>query len=143
MRDDKDVRGPWGGGPVRALTIRQPWAWAVARGGKDVENRSWRTAYRGPLLIHAAVDAPVQGEIETVAWTVSDPGSLAQPRSAWEARGAIIGVVLFTDILTDSPSPGRRSACTTGCSNPRRPLTLLCRAKGRTVCGFRHRRRHD
>jgi ASCH domain len=35
------------------LTVRQPWAWAIIHGGKDVENRSWRTKYRGPLLIHA------------------------------------------------------------------------------------------
>jgi hypothetical protein len=45
---DKDVDS------VKALTIRQPWAYAILRLGKDVENRSWRTHYRGPLLIHAA-----------------------------------------------------------------------------------------
>jgi hypothetical protein len=36
------------------LSIRQPWAWAILHAGKDVENRSWRTSYRGPLLIHAS-----------------------------------------------------------------------------------------
>ena len=35
--------------------MRPPWAWATIYGGKDVENRSWRTAYRGPLLIHASL----------------------------------------------------------------------------------------
>ena len=35
------------------LTIRQPWAWAIIYGGKDVENRSWLTKHRGPLLVHA------------------------------------------------------------------------------------------
>jgi hypothetical protein len=38
---------------VKALTIKQPWAWAIAAGHKDVENRSWSTSYRGPLAIHA------------------------------------------------------------------------------------------
>ena len=38
---------------MRALTIRQPWAELIVRGEKDVENRSWRTRHRGPLLIHA------------------------------------------------------------------------------------------
>lgn len=38
---------------IKALTIRQPWAHAIFHLGKDVENRSWRTRYRGPLLIHA------------------------------------------------------------------------------------------
>jgi len=38
------------------LTLRQPWASAVflARGGKNVENRTWKTNYRGRLYIHAA-----------------------------------------------------------------------------------------
>ncbi|MCU1677701.1 MAG: hypothetical protein JWM93_2459 [Frankiales bacterium] len=40
--------------PTRALTVRQPWAWAIFF-GKDVENRSRRTHYRGPLLIHAGL----------------------------------------------------------------------------------------
>lgn len=39
---------------MKALSIRQPWAWLIAEGIKDVENRTWRTPYHGPLLIHAA-----------------------------------------------------------------------------------------
>ena len=31
----------------------QPWAWAIAVAGKDVENRGWSTTYRGLLAIHA------------------------------------------------------------------------------------------
>lgn len=40
---------------VRALTVRQPWAQAIADGHKLVENRSqgFPKGYRGPLLIHA------------------------------------------------------------------------------------------
>lgn len=38
---------------MRALTVCQPWAWAIAAGQKRVENRSWSTGYRGPVLIHA------------------------------------------------------------------------------------------
>lgn len=38
---------------MKALTIRQPWAFAIAEGFKTVENRSRRTRYTGPLLIHA------------------------------------------------------------------------------------------
>lgn len=40
--------------PMRALTVRQPYAWAIAAGAKDVENRSRATHYRGLLAIHAA-----------------------------------------------------------------------------------------
>ena len=38
---------------MKALTIHQPWAWAIAAGHKRIENRTWGTAYRGPILIHA------------------------------------------------------------------------------------------
>lgn len=38
---------------MKALTIHQPYAELIARGEKRVENRTWRTHYRGPLAIHA------------------------------------------------------------------------------------------
>ena len=38
---------------MKCLSVRQPWAHLILNGVKDVENRSWATAYRGPLLIHA------------------------------------------------------------------------------------------
>lgn len=38
---------------MRVLTVRQPWAWAIAAGYKYIENRTWTTSYRGKLGIHA------------------------------------------------------------------------------------------
>lgn len=38
---------------MKALSIHQPWAWALANGHKPLENRNWPTQYRGELLIHA------------------------------------------------------------------------------------------
>ena len=38
---------------MKALTICQPYAELIARGEKVIENRSWPSAYRGPLAIHA------------------------------------------------------------------------------------------
>lgn len=91
---------------VKALTLRQPWAWAVIYGGKDVENRRWRTAYRGPLLIHAGKNSDPDPEASSrLLWTMADPEAFGQPRGAWQAREAIIGFVYLADVLTDSPSP--------------------------------------
>ena len=45
------------GGAVKALSIRQPWAWAILWAGKDVENRTWPLPARmlgKRVLIHAA-----------------------------------------------------------------------------------------
>lgn len=43
---------------MKALTLTQPWASLVALGAKKIETRSWKTAYRGPLAIHAAKGFP-------------------------------------------------------------------------------------
>jgi len=70
---------------VRAISIRQPWAELIVRGEKDVENRSWRTRHRGPLLIHAGV--------------VADRASYVKhgvPRDV--PRGAIVGVVELVEV---------------------------------------------
>jgi hypothetical protein len=42
-----------GGLNLKALTIKQPWASLIALGEKKIETRSWKTNYRGPILIHA------------------------------------------------------------------------------------------
>lgn len=39
---------------MRAISLWQPWATAVAIGSKTIETRHWATDYRGPLVIHAA-----------------------------------------------------------------------------------------
>ena len=39
---------------MKALSVRQPWADYIADGSKTIECRSWRTDYRGPLLICAS-----------------------------------------------------------------------------------------
>lgn len=39
---------------MKAISLWQPWASAMALGFKKIETRSWSTNYRGPLFIHAA-----------------------------------------------------------------------------------------
>lgn len=39
---------------AHAISVRQPYAWAILAGHKRIESRTWRIKYRGPLLIHAA-----------------------------------------------------------------------------------------
>lgn len=43
---------------IRCISMTQPFATLVALGAKSIETRSWRTWYRGPLLIHAAKSFP-------------------------------------------------------------------------------------
>ena len=39
---------------MKALSIIQPWTSLIAAGIKDVENRTWRTNFRGEFLLHAS-----------------------------------------------------------------------------------------
>jgi ASCH domain len=41
---------------MKILSIRQPWAYLITQGSKNIENRSWPTKYRGPVLIHASLN---------------------------------------------------------------------------------------
>lgn len=63
---------------LRALSITQPWAGAIAWLGKDVENRTWGTDYRGSLLIHASAGreptAQRLASTLTVAYLAAGPG---------------------------------------------------------------------
>lgn len=94
---------------MRVLTVRQPWAWSIIFAGKDVENRSRNIAgsYRGPVLIHAALQAvPFEGPGEE-AWDVpmyrdAHARETSVVRHRIDVRGAIIGVVDLVDVHSAS-----------------------------------------
>ena len=41
---------------MKVLTIREPWASLIINGYKKYEFRSWKTNYRGKILIHAGIN---------------------------------------------------------------------------------------
>ena len=45
---------------MKALTIKQPWASLIINGHKQYEIRSWKTSYRGKILIHAGTGTDTQ-----------------------------------------------------------------------------------
>lgn len=52
---------------MKILTLKQPWASLVANGYKIYEFRSWKTNYRGEILIHAGcgVDKEAMKKVES------------------------------------------------------------------------------
>ena len=89
-----------------ALSIRQPWAWAILYAGKDVENRSWSTHHRGPVLIHAGVafDGPA-GEALQDCYEWARAAGVKPPRGFDELpRGGIVGETEIVDCGTASNS---------------------------------------
>ena len=91
---------------MKALTVQQPWAWAIIHGGKDVENRTQVWSYRGPLAIHAGQRISKRG-LNTVPDIVAAESLLLGADLARDAMlagskvlGAIIGVVDLVDVHT-------------------------------------------
>jgi hypothetical protein len=84
---------------MRVLSVRQPWAWAVARGQKPIENRNWDTTYRGELAIHASLrldtDALESPLVRGAGWDPADPIA---------AAGMIVAVVSLTDVCAAATS---------------------------------------
>ena len=94
--------------PQLALSVRQPWAWAIMHGGKDIENRSWQAVNhglnrRGRVAIHAA-KGMTQTEYSDASEFMARIG-VRCPHAAELARGGIIGSVDVIGVCTASPSP--------------------------------------
>ncbi len=83
-----------GSPPRLALSVRQPWAWAILYAGKRVENRTWQTAYRGPLFIHAGmrVDFPAVDDLADVITKIPTPRPVAY-------CGALIATATLLDCV--------------------------------------------
>lgn len=90
---------------MRVLTVRQPWAWSIALGEKDVENRTWNTHYRGPIAIHAAASVDDEAYLfPAVHRMLAEAGIRPRDVESTLVRGAIVAVADLTDVVTDSES---------------------------------------
>lgn len=83
---------------MKAITVRQPWAWAIMHGGKDVENRSRNIAvgYRGPVVIHAGLAKFEQNNMASEAHKAAH-GSETPTRIVF---GAAMGTADLVDVHT-------------------------------------------
>jgi hypothetical protein len=83
--------------PKRAISVRQPWAWAIVHAGKDVENRSrrdpWRSAVGERILIHAA-KTPEPGDEATVAQLAGLPEPADRHASLLPVEAATLGALI-------------------------------------------------
>jgi hypothetical protein len=108
---------------MKALSIRQPWAWLIVRPDivdpdlrklayakgliKDIENRDWNTHYRGPILIHAGKSKD-EGDWTDAFWALreaagEEAAALLPPFSALEC-GGIVGRMDILDCVAESAS---------------------------------------
>lgn len=87
---------------MKALSLHQPWASLVMLGAKRFETRSWRTHYRGPLLIHACKRIPPAAQrlprIEPFKTTLAP---ILPDGNVWRLpRGCLLGIVEVVGCLS-------------------------------------------
>lgn len=88
---------------MKTLSIRQPWAWLIVNGYKDIENRSWATKFRGRMLVHASKSMTRQDYAD--AQFVAASQGIAIPKPEELERGGIVGAVDVIDCVPSSASP--------------------------------------
>jgi hypothetical protein len=72
---------------MKALSVQQPYADKIIFRGKNIENRTWRTKFRGTVAIHASM------KLDPYADDLSDK------QKKQLVRGAIIGLVDIVDCV--------------------------------------------
>lgn len=83
---------------MKALTVKQPWAWAIIHAGKCWENRNWKTNYRGPLLIHSGLKFDEQAPDWIEFMGIEKDGIVRRAyTNVIKLGGGIIGRVDLTD----------------------------------------------
>jgi len=89
---------------MHALSIQQPWAWLIANGHKDVENRTWPTNFRRTFLIHAGKKFDLNGyqAVQQLIATKNLPIVLPA-RSAFDL-GGIVGAAEVHGCVTHHQS---------------------------------------
>ena len=80
---------------IKVLTVKQPFCDGILSGIKTVENRSYRTKYRGRLYIHSSLAKPLKKDIYYCKQRGFDYDEVQS------VLGFILGYVTLTDVLID------------------------------------------
>lgn len=74
-------------GMMKALSLKQPYAWLIANGYLLVDDRTWGTNYRGKILIHAS-----KGIYEQYYDYLLDQTDIPLPSKDQLGYGGVVGV---------------------------------------------------
>lgn len=77
---------------MKALSVKQPWAWLILNGYKPVENRSKNTKYRGKVIILACKSFDMEGYL----WVRKHFPQIPMPSPLDFERGGIVGIACIT-----------------------------------------------
>ena len=85
---------------MKAISLKPPWPWLVLDGLKDIENRRWRTKFRGPILIHCSRNYDYEGDAFIRQMGYGDNLKAVDP----QLFGSLLGIVSIVDCITESDS---------------------------------------
>lgn len=95
--------------PLYALSIKQPWAWLICKGFKDIENRDFPVRrVRLPLRIYVHTGKTGEFDSETlqfIEFRLNEDQLISYHLALPLTLGAIIGEVTITDCVIESESP--------------------------------------
>jgi len=84
---------------MKVLSIKQPWAWLIVNGYKDIENRIWQTKFRGQFYIHAGKQVDIKG----YEWALENVSRCLPLLSSFKT-GGIVEQTTLVDCITASAS---------------------------------------
>ncbi|WP_188194874.1 hypothetical protein [Nonomuraea sp. SYSU D8015] len=90
---------------MKAVTVWNPWAWAIAANLKPVENRTRATRHRGEIAIHAGLRWDEAGAWD---WRIMEAARSEVPLERDDPRflfGAVVAVADLVDVTRDASSP--------------------------------------
>jgi len=90
--------------PTVCLSIRQPWAWLIIHAGKDIENCTWRTNFRGEFLIQAA-KGMTRKEYDVACTYTKAIKPISMPCFEDLERGGIVGRATIINCVDKHKSP--------------------------------------
>ena len=73
---------------IRALSIAGPFARLIAEGSKQIELRSWKTKFRGLVLLHSSTSRDYDAYFSDLEMNIDECPKLA-----------IIGAAILTDCI--------------------------------------------
>jgi len=95
---------------MKALSVKQPWAWLIVHGLKDIENRDWSTKFRGRIYVHASTRWDTTLGHRAALHFLAQKCGESEAQQKWlviqrDAKpGCIVGEVDIMDCVTSSES---------------------------------------
>ena len=88
---------------MKAISIRQPEAWLIVQGYKDIENRSKPTNKRGLVAVHASSKRMTRDDWDWLRDLCAD-NSIEVPNESAIRYGGVVGVMEIVDCVTEHDS---------------------------------------